>query len=64
MDRASLADFLRHLRESLQPADVGLPAGLRRHAAGLPREEVAALTGMSTNYYTRPDQQRGPQRRS
>ena len=29
--------------------------------AGLRREEVAALTGMSTDYYTRLEQQRGPQ---
>ena len=61
MDRASLADFLRRRREALRPADVGLPAGLRRRTAGLRREEVAALTGMSTDYYTRLEQQRGPQ---
>ena len=61
VDRNSLADFLRRRREALQPADVGLPAGLRRRTAGLRREEVAALTGMSTDYYTRLEQQRGPQ---
>ena len=27
MDRPALADFLRHRREALRPADVGLPAG-------------------------------------
>ncbi len=61
MDRAELADFLRTRRQRLQPADVGLPAGLRRRTAGLRREEVAALATMSTDYYTRLEQQRGPQ---
>jgi len=61
VDRTSLADFLRRRREALQPADVGLPVGLRRRTEGLRREEVSALTGMSTDYYTRLEQQRGPQ---
>ena len=61
MDRAALADFLRHRREALRPGDVGLPAGARRRAPGLRREEVAALAVMSTDYYTRLEQQRGPQ---
>jgi transcriptional regulator with XRE-family HTH domain len=63
MDRAALADFLRRRREALQPADVGLPAGVpgRRRTPGLRREDVAALAAMSTDYYTRLEQQRGPQ---
>jgi hypothetical protein len=61
MDRAALADFLRHRREALQPGDVGLPAGPRRRTPGLRREDVAALAAMSTDYYTRLEQQRGPQ---
>jgi transcriptional regulator with XRE-family HTH domain len=61
MDRAALADFLRRRREGLQPEDVGLPVGARRRAPGLRREEVAALAAMSTDYYTRLEQQRGPQ---
>ncbi len=61
MDRAALADFLRRHRENLQPADVGLPAGARRRTPGLRREDVAALAAMSTDYYTRLEQQRGPQ---
>jgi transcriptional regulator with XRE-family HTH domain len=60
MDRAGLAEFLRTRREALQPADVGLPPGLRRRAPGLRREEVAMLAGMSTDYYARLEQQRGP----
>ena len=61
MDRALLADYLRHRRESLQPEDVGLARGARRRTGGLRREEVAMLAGMSTDYYTRIEQQRGPQ---
>ena len=61
MDRATLADFLRRRREALQPGDVGLPEGARRRAPGLRREEVAALAVMSADYYTRLEQQRGPQ---
>src|SRR5215470_16459315 len=61
MDRAALADFLRHRREALQPADVGVPATARRRTPGLRREDVAALAVMSTDYYTRLEQQRGPQ---
>jgi transcriptional regulator with XRE-family HTH domain len=60
MDRAQLAEFLRIRRERLQPADVGLPAGLRRRTPGLRREEVASLATMSTDYYTRLEQGRGP----
>ncbi|WP_115944680.1 helix-turn-helix transcriptional regulator [Amycolatopsis thermalba] len=61
MDRVELAAFLRRRREQLRPDDVGLPAGPRRRATGLRREEVAALAAMSTDYYTRLEQQRGPQ---
>jgi len=61
MDRRALADFLRRRREALQPPEVGLPAGSRRRTRGLRREEVAALAAMSTDYYTRLEQQRGPQ---
>lgn len=61
MQRTELADFLRRRRERLQPADVGLSVGPRRRAPGLRREEVAALAAMSTDYYTRLEQSRGPQ---
>jgi transcriptional regulator with XRE-family HTH domain len=61
MDRAQLADFLRTRREVLQPEDVGLPRGPRRRTGGLRREEVATLSGMSTDYYGRLEQRRGPQ---
>ena len=59
MDRALLADFLRARREMLQPEDVGLARGSRRRTGGLRREEVAALAGVSADYYGRIEQQRG-----
>ncbi|WP_420100255.1 helix-turn-helix transcriptional regulator [Corynebacterium sp.] len=58
MDRDALGAFLSRRRESLQPADVGLPVGTRRRAVGLRREEVALLAGMSADYYTRLEQGR------
>nr|BFF26352.1 hypothetical protein GCM10025732_43170 [Glycomyces mayteni] len=61
MDRTALAEFLRARREHLRPEDVGLPPGVRRRAPGLRREEVASLAAMSTDYYTRLEQRRGPQ---
>ncbi|MEU8068148.1 helix-turn-helix transcriptional regulator [Micromonospora sp. NPDC048169] len=61
MDRQALAEFLRRRRETLRPGDVGLPEGARRRAPGLRREEVASLAAMSTDYYTRLEQRRGPQ---
>jgi Helix-turn-helix domain len=64
VDRAQLADFLPHRRQALQPEDVGLPRSPRRRTSGLRREEVATLASMSTDYYTRLEQQRqqrGPQ---
>lgn len=61
IDRTGLSDFLRVRREALQPEDVGLPRGQRRRTSGLRREEVAVLCHMSADYYTRLEQERGPQ---
>lgn len=61
MDRPALAEFLRGRRERLQPSDVGMPPGARRRTAGLRREEIAAAVGMSADYWSRLEQQRGPQ---
>ena len=61
LDRTQLAEFLRRRREALQPEDVGLPRGQRRRTRGLRREEVAVLCHMSTDYYSRLEQERGPQ---
>lgn len=59
--RDDLADFLRRSRERLTPRDVGLVEGPRRRTPGLRREEVAALAGMSADYYMRLEQARSPQ---
>lgn len=61
IDRPGLAEFLRLRREHLKPEDVGLPRGQRRRTNGLRREEVAALSHMSTDYYSRLERERGPQ---
>lgn len=53
MDQAGIAEFLRARRAAIAPEDVGLPRGPRRRTAGLRREEVAALSGMSPDYYAR-----------
>jgi len=49
--RSEIASFLRQRRARLQPGDVGLPTGRRRRTPGLRREEVAALAGVSTEWY-------------
>jgi transcriptional regulator with XRE-family HTH domain len=61
VDRDALAEFLLRRREALRPDDVGLSTGPRRRTTGLRREEVAQLATMSTDYYTRLEQRRGPQ---
>ncbi|GAA0560614.1 helix-turn-helix transcriptional regulator [Paractinoplanes ferrugineus] len=53
-----LGDFLRARRARLHPADVGLEPGGRRKVAGLRREELALLAGLSTDYYQRMEQGR------
>lgn len=49
--REEIASFLRQRRARLSPGDVGLPPGRRRRTPGLRREEVAALAGVSTEWY-------------
>ncbi|NRG42510.1 helix-turn-helix domain-containing protein [Rathayibacter sp. VKM Ac-2804] len=56
MDTAheDIAGFLASRRARLTPAEAGLPdVGGRRRVAGLRREEVAALAGVSPGYYRR-----------
>lgn len=60
-DREPLAAFLRARRERLKPADVGLADSGRRRVAGLRREEVAMLAGISADYYLRLEQGRTTQ---
>ncbi len=50
--RSDLAEFLHVRRGALTPADVGLAGGGRRRTAGLRREEVAHLAGVSVSWYT------------
>lgn len=54
----ALGDYLRARREQLRPEDVGLVAGSRRRVAGLRREELALLAGISADYYLRLEQGR------
>ncbi|MFI6981199.1 helix-turn-helix transcriptional regulator [Embleya sp. NPDC050154] len=55
-----LGDFLRACRARVGPEDVGLPVfGRKRRVAGLRREEVAQLAGVSVDYYVRLEQGRG-----
>ena len=49
---------VRRWREHVSPEAVGLPAGGRRRAPGLRREELAMLTGISVDYLTRLEQGR------
>ncbi len=54
----TLGEFLRARRQQVGPEDLGLPAGGSRRVAGLRREEVALLAGVSTDYYIRLEQGR------
>jgi transcriptional regulator with XRE-family HTH domain len=49
--RHEIATFLRSRRARLHPEQLGLPRGTRRRTPGLRREEVAALAGVSTEWY-------------
>ncbi len=53
-----LGHALRGWRDRIVPAVVGVPVGGRRRAAGLRREELAQLAGISVDYLTRLEQGR------
>jgi len=53
-----LGEFLRARRALVTPDDVGLPDLGRRRVAGLRREELALLAGVSVDYYVRLEQGR------
>jgi transcriptional regulator with XRE-family HTH domain len=55
-----MASFLKEARARVSPAEVGLPAGIRRRVNGLRREEVAQLASISVDYVVRLEQGRGP----
>ncbi|MFT0849103.1 helix-turn-helix transcriptional regulator [Actinomycetaceae bacterium L2_0104] len=46
-------EFLTTRRARILPEQVGLPTGTNRRVKGLRRSEVAALAGISVEYYTR-----------
>ncbi|MER7877382.1 helix-turn-helix transcriptional regulator [Streptomyces solisilvae] len=52
-NRSEIRDFLISRRAKLAPERVGLSTSRRRRVPGLRREEVAALAGVSTEWYTR-----------
>ena len=54
----ALGEYLRARREQVRPEDVGLIPGARRRVAGLRREELAILAGISSDYYLRLEQGR------
>ncbi|GGN24223.1 transcriptional regulator [Lentzea pudingi] len=49
---------MRRWRDRLPPEAAGLPAGVHRRAAGLRREELSSLAGISVDYVTRLEQGR------
>jgi transcriptional regulator with XRE-family HTH domain len=53
-----LAEFLRAARARLTPERAGIADAGRRRVAGLRREELAMLAGVSVDYYTRLEQGR------
>src|ERR1700760_1305598 len=56
--QTSLGATLRTWRDRLSPAEIGRPAGHSRRAAGLRREELADLAGVSVDYIVRLEQGR------
>ncbi|PZG08590.1 transcriptional regulator [Micromonospora craterilacus] len=58
MPTTALGAFLTARRARLTPGDVGLVSSGTRRVAGLRREEIAVLAGVSVDYYTRLEQGR------
>lgn len=58
MTATELGQALRRWRDRVSPDSAGLPAGGHRRAAGLRREELALLAGISVDYITRLEQGR------
>lgn len=56
-----LGDFLRHLRASMAPEEVGFGSYRRRRTPGLRREEVAEIIGVGPDWYARLEQGRDAQ---
>src|ERR1700735_5753276 len=60
MDSWEFGPTVRHWRDRVAPASVGVAQGRRRRATGLRREELAELAGISVDYLTRLEQGRPP----
>lgn len=58
MRAAELGEFLRSRRARLSPAEVGFPASDRRRAAGLRREELASIAGVTVSWLAKIEQGR------
>ncbi|MEU6346753.1 helix-turn-helix transcriptional regulator [Streptomyces sp. NPDC046977] len=58
MATAEFGRAVRRWRDKVSPEAAGLPAGGHRRAAGLRREELAQLAGISVDYVTRLEQGR------
>ncbi|MFC0032013.1 helix-turn-helix transcriptional regulator [Micromonospora chaiyaphumensis] len=58
MTEAEFGQAVRRWRDRVPPEAAGLPAGRSRRAAGLRREELALLAGISVDYLTRLEQGR------
>ena len=58
MDSWEFGPTVRHWRDRVAPATAGVAQGRRRRAAGLRREELAELAGISVDYLTRLEQGR------
>jgi transcriptional regulator with XRE-family HTH domain len=58
MAATELGRALRRWRDRVPPDSAGLPSGGHRRAAGLRREELALLAGISVDYVTRLEQGR------
>ncbi len=58
MATAEFGRAVRRWRDRVRPEDAGLPSGGQRRAAGLRREELALLAGISVDYVTRLEQGR------
>ncbi|MFC8429561.1 helix-turn-helix transcriptional regulator [Streptomyces sp. NPDC057253] len=58
MAATELGQALRRWRDRVAPDAAGLPSGGHRRAAGLRREELALLAGISVDYVTRLEQGR------
>jgi transcriptional regulator with XRE-family HTH domain len=58
MESWEFGRMVHRWRDRMAPETVGVPAGRRRRASGLRREELAGLAGISPDYLTRLEQGR------